>query len=133
MRKGNNTINLTALDEKGEIIGSMTKEYAVANINEPELSAFNKIQPSIFTYDEAGKEHSTIPINKAAPEKWYEYGSREWANIVTRNNGLETYFVWIPRYQFQLDYKNQKKYRKIYKRNRRSNRSRLPSTRSIHI
>ena len=108
LRKGNNTINLTALDEKGEIIGSMTKEYAVADINEPELSAFNQDTTFYVTYDEAGKEHSTIPINKAAPEKWYEYGSREWANIVTRNNGLETYFVWIPRYQFQLDYKNQR-------------------------
>ena len=38
------------------------------------------------------------------PENWYEYGESRWANIVTRNNGLETYYTWIPRYEFKLDY-----------------------------
>ena len=48
-----------------------------------------------------------MKITKEAPSMWYEYGERRWANIVTRNNGLETYYVWIPRYEFTLDQKSQ--------------------------
>ena len=48
--------------------------------------------------------------------KWYEYGNQEWANAVILNNeyeeyydgdvipedAIESYFVWIPRYRYQL-------------------------------
>lgn len=43
-----------------------------------------------------------MPITQAMPANWYEYGSSQWANIVTRNNGLETYYTWIPRYEFKI-------------------------------
>ena len=39
---------------------------------------------------------------------WYEYGESRWANIVTRNDGLETYYVWIPRYQYKLNQTSQR-------------------------
>lgn len=39
--------------------------------------------------------------------KWYDYANQKWANIVTRNNGNEAYFVWIPRYAYALDTKEQ--------------------------
>ncbi len=108
LRKGNNTINLTALNSKGEVVGSMTKEYNSPVVNEPDLSGFNKETTFYVTYDAKGNEHSTIPISKQAPEGWYDYGSSEWANIVTRNNDGEVYYVWIPRYQFKLDQANQR-------------------------
>lgn len=102
------TINITGLNEGGETVGSMTKKYSPAVVNEPELSGFNQDTTFYVTYDENGNEHSTIPISQPAPKEWYEYGYGEWANIVTRNNGLETYYTWIPRYEFTLDQTNQR-------------------------
>ena len=86
----------------------MTKKYSPAVVNPPELNGFNQETTFYVTYDQNGNEHSTIPITEPAPEGWYEYGYGEWANIVTRNNGLETYYTWIPRYQFILDQNNQR-------------------------
>ncbi len=108
LRKGNNTINVTGLNSKGEIVGSMTKEYNSPVVNEPDLSGFNPETTFYVTYDENGNEHSTIPITEEEPEGWYDYGSSMWANIVTRNNEGEVYYVWIPRYQFKLDQANER-------------------------
>ena len=106
--KNEKTMNVTGLNENGEVVGSMTKKYSPAVVNPPELKGFNQETTFYVTYDENGNEHSTIPITEAEPEGWYEYGYGEWANIVTRNNGLETYYTWIPRYEFTLDQNNQR-------------------------
>ena len=108
LKSGDNTINITGLNAGGEIVGSMTKEYSPAVVNAPDLSGFDKDTTYYVTYDDDGKEHSTMPISEKMPQYWYEYGENRWANIVTRNNGLETYYVWIPRYSFILDQKNQR-------------------------
>ena len=108
MISGDNVINVTALNAGGEVVGSMTKVYSPAVVNEPDLSGFNKDTTFYVTYDDNGKETSTVPITESAPSDWYEYGESRWANIVTRNNGLETYYTWIPRYAFMLDQTNQK-------------------------
>ena len=100
----NNVVNITALDENGKVIGSMTKECKQAKVNIPDLSGFKQDTTLYVTYDSNGQEHSTIPITETAPENWYDYGDSRWANIVTRNNELETYYTWIPRYEFKLDY-----------------------------
>ena len=100
----NNIINITALDENGKVIGSMTKECKQAKVNIPDLSGFKQDTTFYVTYDSNGQEHSTIPITETAPENWYDYGDSRWANIVTRNDELETYYTWIPRYEFKLDY-----------------------------
>lgn len=107
LKAGDNVVNITALNADGEIIGSMTKVFSPAIVNAPDLTGFNKDTTFYVTWDENQVEHSEIPITKAAPDMWYEYGARRWANIVTRNNGLETYYVWIPRYEFTLDQKAQ--------------------------
>ena len=108
MISGDNVINVTALNAGGEVVGSMTKVYSPAVVNEPDLSGFNKDTTFYVTYDDNENEHSTVPITEQAPSDWYEYGESRWANIVTRNNGLETYYTWIPRYQFTLDQTNQR-------------------------
>ena len=108
MIQGDNVINITGLNAGGEVVGSMTKIYSPAVVNEPELSGFNQETTFYVTYDDDGKEHSTTPITENAPDDWYEYGESRWANIVTRNNGLETYYTWIPRYEFTLDQTNQR-------------------------
>lgn len=102
---GKKTINVTALNANGEIIGSMTKIFEVANNNAPDTSAFDQDTTFCVWYDEQGNEHNETPIrNKdSIKDKWYDYTSGNWANIVTRNNGEETYFTWIPRYMYTLD------------------------------
>ena len=59
-------------------------------------------------WDEQGNEHNETPISMDPPEGWYNYSYSKWANIVTRNNGLESYYVWIPRYQYILDSTSQR-------------------------
>ncbi len=98
-----NIVNVTALNANGEVVGSMTKECTQAKVNEPDVSGFNAETTFYVTYDGNDNEHSTIPVTEDAPADWYDYGDSKWANIVTRNNGLETYYTWIPRYEFKLD------------------------------
>ena len=105
-KNGLNHINLTALNENGEIVGSMTKTTVINledKTNPPVLAGFKPETTFYVTYDENGNENSTIPITQAAPEGWYDYDEGKWANIVTRNNDAEVYYVWIPRYQYKLD------------------------------
>lgn len=103
-----NYINITALNENGEIVGSMTKELELTQTNPPDLTGLNKDTTFYVYWDEEGNEHSDIPISMAPPEEWYNYSYSQWANIVTRNDGLETYYVWIPRYQYSLDQTSQR-------------------------
>ena len=114
--KGNKAINVTIVDKDGEIIGSMTKLYETADVNEPELTGFDPDTTFYVYWDENGVEHNEVPISThKPPELWYDYTTRNWANIVTRNNGVETYLVWIPRYQYALDTVSQRTYVKFIK------------------
>ncbi len=103
-----NVINVTALNEQGEIVGSMTKKLELTEVNKPNLENFDKDTTFYVYWDEEGNEHNEIPISKAPPENWYNYTFSSWANIVTRNNGIESYYVWIPRYQYRLDTTSQR-------------------------
>ena len=68
-----------------------------------DLSGFNKDTTYYVTYDENGKQTSeNIPISKSAPKGWYDYSKKKWANIMTNNNGLKTYWTYIPRYEYQM-------------------------------
>lgn len=102
------TINVTALDAQGRIVGSMTKKLELAEVNPPNLEGFDKETTFYVYWDEDGNEHNEIPISQAPPKEWYNYTYGNWANIVTRNNDLESYFVWIPRYQYSLDTTSQR-------------------------
>ena len=39
--------------------------------------------------------------------KWYDYDNNKWANVVVTIDGVESYFVWIPRYEYKITYKNE--------------------------
>lgn len=36
--------------------------------------------------------------------KWYDYDNNRWANAVVTIDGVESYFVWIPRYKYKINY-----------------------------
>ena len=106
------TINVTALDGNGEIVGSMTKKDEMIEVNAPILTGFNTENTYYVYWDENEIEHNDIPISQAEPEEWYDYSQSKWANIVTKGkdeNGNDTlsYFVWIPRYQYKLNTTNE--------------------------
>ena len=98
-----NIINVTALDANGSIVGSMTKKFELTEVNPPDLTGFDNDTTFYVYWDENGVEHNEIPISQDPPSQWYNYTYSEWANIVTRNDGMESYYVWIPRYQYSLD------------------------------
>ncbi len=101
--EGKQIINVTALNENGEIIGSYTVTIELEEPARPDTSSFDQDTTFYVWWDESGNEHNETPISMEPPEKWYKYSNNIWANIVTRNNGLETYFVWIPRYEYRLN------------------------------
>lgn len=101
-------INVTALDENDAIVGSMTKVLEPTETNPPDLEGFDKDTTFYVYWDEDGVEHNEIPINQQPPSNWYNYTYSNWANIVVRNDGLETYYVWIPRYQYKLNQTSQR-------------------------
>lgn len=103
-----NYINITALNENGEIVGSMTKELELTNVNAPDLTGLDKDTTFYVYWDSEGNEHNETPISMEPPKEWYNYSYSQWANIVARNDGLETYYVWIPRYQYSLDQTSQR-------------------------
>ena len=115
LTKGNKTINVSLLDDKGQIIGSMTKFYEVADVNEPDLTGFDKDITFYVYWDENGVEHNEVPISQNPPTEWYDYGIRSWANIVVRDNSLETYLTWVPRYQYTLDEVSKRSYVRFIK------------------
>lgn len=81
----------------------MTKQLKMTIANAPDLTGLNPDTTFYVYWDSEGNEHSDIPISQDPPTEWYNYTYSKWANIVTRNNNLETYFVWIPRYQYCVD------------------------------
>ena len=105
---GNNTINVTALNTNGEIVGSMTKQLELVEVNKPDLTGFDPNTTFYVYWDSNDNEHNETPISNEAPQDWYNYSYASWANIVTRNDGLETYYVWIPRYAYSLDQTSQR-------------------------
>ena len=105
---GNNIINITALNEKGSIVGSMTRQLELVDVNAPDLTGFDPNTTYYVYWDENENEHNEIPISQKAPEDWYNYSYSSWANIVTRNDGKENYLVWIPRYSYSLDQTSQR-------------------------
>ena len=82
-------------------------EYVEKNgvyVCEPDLSSFNKETTYYVTYDEEGNETISPNIkNTTPPEDWYDYANNKWANIVTISDDMKAYWVWIPRYVYNID------------------------------
>ena len=129
LSKGTYTVNVTALDGNGQIIGSMSQDVEISVPNKPDLRGFNtkeidettgnKLPVAYYVlYDETGT-NATIGDKitndgSNAPNDWYDYSMKKWANIVVTDGTIRdgqiqsdatttSYFVWIPRYQYKTD------------------------------
>ena len=92
-----------------KIVGSKKKEESDTKNIVVDLSGFNESCTKYVTYDETGKEEEGENIvlddsGKATniPPNWYDYGNKKWANIVTENGGLKSYWTYIPRYEYKI-------------------------------
>ena len=91
--------------EPSQIASETETEYSYYM---PDMSGFDKETTYIEIYKEDGtfeeKKLSEIEdLNKFAKEnKWFDYENRIWANIKTTANGVEAWWVWIPRYAYNV-------------------------------
>lgn len=86
----------------------------------PDLSGFNASNTFYATINNSGQIVKGSSISEEPPEDWYDYGNQRWANIMTLNtdvnqetgkvgehNGEMAIWVWIPRYEYKIDYEKQ--------------------------
>ena len=99
----------TIFESKITVTGSYIKRYTESILNGTDPVLKNNLVPVVISNDGTVKK---ADINN----KWYSYESKEWANAVIledesktyQNNetipesNIESYFVWIPRYKYQI-------------------------------
>ena len=70
--------------------------------NAPNLSKIAQKTYVTWNLNEARTEYLINDTQTTQPENWYDYENGKWANIKTQNKteGLEAYWVWIPRYEY---------------------------------
>lgn len=75
----------------------------------PDLTGFVRENTYIEIYDKANNRFNEVPLTeindlKAFGQKnnWYDYDNQVWANIKVVNDGIETWWVWIPRYAYSI-------------------------------
>ena len=78
------------------------------NANVPDLSGYNPDTTWIEVYKDDGtfEEVKLSTINNieefAKNNRWYDYSKQIWANIKTKVDGAECWWVWIPSYAYYL-------------------------------
>ena len=71
--------------------------YKVPQPGEPETPSVANMQ--YVTWTLSNGTYSEV-LSATEPQEWYNYDNGQWANIKTTNNGLEAYWVWIPRFEY---------------------------------
>lgn len=69
----------------------------------PDLAGFNTSCTWYLEYSSVNSAptYDTL-IYKDAPNDWYDYGNKKWANIITTTSQGVSYWTWIPRYQYAV-------------------------------
>lgn len=71
----------------------------------PDLSGFNADCTYYVSYEDINNVNTLKILNKISgvytyKNEWYDYPQKNWANVLTTNNGTMTYWVWIPRFAY---------------------------------
>ena len=99
------TVLVEIRNASDEYVGAVVKQISTIEANKPDLTGFNADCTYYVEYDSNGEEKVGDKIKNNgsnAPKDWYDYSNSKWANIVVKANGKETYFTWIPRYEFKI-------------------------------
>ena len=104
--KGNHEIKVSDIFN-GTTVQDTPKDPVIADKSGASTPNLNKVaQKTYVTWDlnEAGTEYVPNDTQITQPENWYDYENGKWANIKTTNEteGLEAYWVWIPRYEYKV-------------------------------
>ena len=75
--------------------------------NAPDISGFNKSNSYFVTWNTENSPYEIkeeIRLDDIPPSEWYDYTASEkrWANVKTIGGGNDCYWVWIPRYAYQV-------------------------------
>ena len=108
-----NNLNLTDEDIQSHDDGSITiriegqeirinRKGSTIDANEANVPDVSKLkQKTYVTWTKNAEGTYEIDDTQASePQGWYDYNNGKWANIKTQANGLEAYWVWIPRYAY---------------------------------
>ena len=74
----------------------------ISGANAPNVSKIVQKTYVTWTLNSEGTEYVINDTQTTQPDNWYDYENGKWANIKTTNatEGLEAYWVWIPRYEY---------------------------------
>ena len=87
------------LNQKRKFSGEGT--YKLVNgvyVNTPFMDNFNK---KYTRYLKPKDDQTLEPSNwiyDSEPDNWYDYNNQKWANVYVEAEGVEAYYVWVPRY-----------------------------------
>ena len=70
-------------------------------VNTPDTSKLPEATTKYVTWNEENGTYVEV-LSDTVPENWYDYNNGQWANIKSVGNGLEAYWVWIPRFAYKL-------------------------------
>ena len=92
---------------------SYTTQVGTEQVIAPDMNGFDEENTYIELYDsiqsEPTEEVKLSDVDKSTinkDNKWYDYKNKKWANIKTTANGLEAWWVWIPRYAYRIEADN---------------------------
>ena len=71
-------------------------------VNKPDLTGYYKEYTRYLVYDENNILKPGKWIKDEEPFNWYNYKENLWANIHVESEGVESYYVWIPRYCYKV-------------------------------
>ena len=78
-------------------------------VNEPDVTTGFKKDRTRYMY--LNDQEKLVPgdwLTGEEPENWYDYKEKKWANIYVEDGGVDSYYVWIPRYVYKLDSQTQR-------------------------
>ena len=93
---------------KYELGQDITERETTNNVNIPDMTGFNPDTTWIEVYNDDGTfeevKLSTISNIEqfARANRWYDYSNQIWANIKTKVGNAESWWVWIPRYAYNI-------------------------------
>ena len=90
---------------------SVVSDTAMLPYYLPDMSGFDPETTYLEIYDENAENFTANPVKLADAGNlkdfvknnlWFNYDKQIWANIKTTDNGVESWWVWIPRYAYSI-------------------------------
>ena len=109
--KGNYEIKVSDIFNGTTVKDDIDRPTFTTVANAPDISGFNKDNTYYVSWDLTNSPYQideATNLNGIAPSNWYYYteGVNHWANIKTTGGENDCYWVWIPRYAYQVPTKS---------------------------